>query len=169
MSRGVSPLPWIALVPLAALPVGCGSSTPRLNIPSVELAISDSVRAEHHLTVNVDCPPDVEKRAGVAFACRIRLAAGSYQVNAVETDDNGRVRYESRAPLVVLNTYAIEQAIEHSLAGRGRPGARVKCPAPVLQRKDVSFVCRSRTSAQVRRFKVTVVDEAGSVVYKQLL
>jgi len=169
MSRGVSTLPWIALAPLAALPVGCGSSSPRLNIPTVERAIAASVQAEHHLTVNVDCPPDVEKRAGVTFACRIRLAAGSYQVHAVETDGNGRVRYESRAPLVVLNTSAIERAIERSLAGRGRPSARVSCPAPVLQRKDVSFICSSRAGAQVGRFKVTVLNEAGSVVYKQLV
>jgi hypothetical protein len=69
---------------------------------------------------------------------------------------------------VVLNTAAIERAIERSLAGHGRPSAKVSCPAPVLQRRDVSFVCTSRAAAHVGRFDVTVVDEAGHVIYKQL-
>jgi hypothetical protein len=169
MPTGVRPSPFIAAAVLTPFLVACGSSAPRLNISTVERAIVHSVRIEHHLKVSAACPPAIERRAGVTFVCRVELAAGSYEVNAVETNGDGRVRYENRAPLVVLDTAAVERAIDASLAGHGHPRAKTSCPGPVLQRRGVSFTCSATAGNQSWRFRVTVANAAGRVDYRELI
>lgn len=168
MPTGVRPPPLIAAALLALSLVACGSSAPMLNVSTVERAIARSVRVEHHLKVSAECPPAIQRRAGVRFVCRVELAVGSYEVNAVETNGDGRVRYENSAPLVVLDTAAVEQAIDKSLSGNGHPSARTSCPAPVLQRRGVSFICTSMAGDQSWRFHVTIANAAGRVTYQEL-
>jgi len=169
MPTGVRPSPFIAAAVLTLFPAACGSSAPKLNVSTIERAIAHSVRVEHHLKVSADCPPAIELRAGVTFVCRVELALGSYEVNAVETNGHGRVRYENRAPLVVLDTAAVERAIDRSLAGHGHPRARTSCPGPVLQRRGVSFICTATAGTQSWRFRVTIANAAGRVTYRQLI
>ena len=153
---------------VAALPVtlsffGCGSSTPALNIVTVERAIASSILTQHHLEVTVVCPTGVPRKAGIVFTCSAKIDVGTYPLRVIETNDNGHVRYENQAPLVVLNVAAVKRAIRQSILSQRHLHATVACPDPVLQGAGIFFVCTATANGQRYRFAATEVDDNGHV------
>ena len=156
-----------SLVALAALLVaGCGSSeTTTMNVVPAEHAIANSILVKHGVHTAVVCPSDVPKKAGQTFTCTAHLAVGAYPVTVVETNDSGHIRYESKQPLIALNTGKVERAIEASIANQRRLRATVSCPAGVLQQSGLTFTCTALVKGKSYTFEVTETDNNGHVRY----
>jgi hypothetical protein len=72
----------------------------------------------------------------------------------------------SSGTATILNTEAVERAIEHSsLAQRGQR-AGVSCPSGVHQKKGVVFSCTAVVGRDTTRFVVTELDGSGQVRYQ---
>jgi hypothetical protein len=150
---------------LACSLVGCGSSKPTLDTAAVQRAIAGSILTQRHVHTTVRCPPKVQRKAGVQFTCVASLQVGSYPVSVTETNGSGRVRYENRAALVILNIKKVENAIAESILRQRHLHATVTCPAEVIQRPSVTFTCTATVSGRPYSFVVTEVDNNGRVRY----
>jgi hypothetical protein len=146
----------------------CGSSQPILDTGLVERAAAASILAEHHLRVTVHCPAGVPKRAGFTFFCTAHLEVGSYPLFVTETNAAGRVRYENRTPLEILDIASVEHAIERSIREQRRVTASVSCPQEVIQRSGVAFVCRAEIAGHSHEVEVLETNDAGHVRYRGL-
>jgi uncharacterized protein DUF4333 len=144
---------------------GCGSSKPALNTRVVQRAVASSILAQRHVHATVACPSKVPRRAGLQFTCMASLEVGTYPVSVVETNAAGRVRYESRAPLIVLDIAAVERAIRQSILSQRRLRSTVTCPAEVIQQAGIVFTCTATVSDKRYPFTVTEVDGNGHVRY----
>jgi hypothetical protein len=67
-----------------------------LNIPHVELGISQSILSQRHLRSTVTCPAEVIQQAGIAFTCTATVKGRRYPFAVTEVDGNGHVRYVGR-------------------------------------------------------------------------
>jgi hypothetical protein len=155
-----------AAAALVAYPLGgCGSSNPALDTAVVQSAIAHSILTQRKVHTNVHCPPKVRRKAGVRFTCIASLQVGSYPVSVIETNGSGHVRYENRAPLVVLDIKKVEGAIRESILRQRHLHATVTCPAEVLQQAGVAFNCTATVGGKPYPFTVTQVDGNGHVRY----
>ena len=158
-----------ALALLAGLLVAaCGSSSaPRetLDVSSIESAIELTIHSEHGITTVVHCPTNAPIEDGFRFVCNAELAVGSYPVNVVEVNKIGGVRYQSSAPLRVLNTYVVERAIADAILKKRHLHSTVRCPAPILQQKGLRFTCMATTNKGTTPFTVTEVNSVGGVTF----
>jgi hypothetical protein len=136
-----------------------------LHTTSIEQAISSSILAQHHLHARVSCPSQVQRRAGVRFVCDARLDVGTYPVPVTEVNDRGRVRYENRSRLAVLDVTRVQQAIARSIAGQRHLRATVSCPREVLERAGLSFSCAIVVARRHYSFSVRELDGYGHVRY----
>ncbi len=144
---------------------GCGASTPTLSVGPVERAIAASILAQHHLRTTVRCPTDAPRRAGFAFTCKAELDVGAYPVLVTETNARGHVRYLNQAPLAVLDIASVEQAIGQSIRAQRGLRSTVSCPAEVIQKAGVAFMCTATVAGRGYPFAVTEVDNHGHVRY----
>lgn len=152
----------------AVLVAGCGSSggsSTTLNVVPAQHAIASSILVKHGVHTTVVCPTNVPEKTGQTFTCTAHLAAGAYPVTVVETNDNGHVRYESKQPLVALNTGKVERAIEASIASQRKLRATVACPSAVLQQAGITFTCTAEVQGKSYPFEVTETDDHGHVKY----
>ncbi len=163
---GCAHLTSVAVALLAGMCVSaCGSSTPRLNIALVEHAVAKSILTERDLHATVACPSKVPQKAGHVFTCIAHLDVGAYPVTVTETNGSGRVRYENRRPLVVLNIAKVDHAITASIFHQRGLGATVTCPAGVLQHVGIVFTCTATIDGKRYPFVVREVDGRGHVRY----
>ncbi len=153
-----------AAVAVAAL-AGCGSSKPTLNTGVVERAVASSILAQRHVHATVACPSMVPRRVRLQFTCTARLEVGTYPVSVVQTNGAGRVRYESRAPLIVLDIAAVKRAITQSILSQRHLRSTVVCPAEVIQQAGIVFTCKAVVSGKRYPFTVTEIDGNGHVRY----
>lgn len=114
---------------------------------------------------NVHCPPKLPREAGLVFTCTAKLTVGSYPVSVNETNGSGHLRYENRAPLVILNSKKVEAAIRQSILRQRYLSATVGCPTEVLQEAGITFTCLATIRAKSYPFTVTEVDGNGRVRY----
>jgi Domain of unknown function (DUF4333) len=155
----------VALSPAAASLAACGSSAPTLDVVRVERAIAATIRTQHQLVVTVVCPSTVPRKAGFVFTCRANLGAGAYPVPVTETNGSGHVRYDSQAPLVVLDVAPVERSIKRSILNQRRLRSTVTCPTDVLKWAGTSFICTATAGGRSYRFAVTEIDKYGRVRY----
>jgi hypothetical protein len=156
------------LVAVAALTMalaGCGSPAPALDTTAVEHAIASSILAQHRLNAEVDCPSDVERKAGVTFACTAKLDVGTYPVVVTEINNRGGVRYENRSRLAVLDVAKVRRAIGSSILDQRRLHSTVTCPLEVIQQAGVHFTCTATVAGRRYPVAVTELDSAGHVRY----
>ena len=146
---------------------GCGSSTKTIARTKVERAIANSIAKERGLYTTVLCPGAVPQRSGYVFTCNAQLQVGDYPISVTEVDGSGQVRYESSAPLVVLDVAKVQRAIETSVLSERGLHATASCPAEVRQEAGLSFRCSAavKGSAQSYPFMVSQLDGAGHVRY----
>jgi hypothetical protein len=131
-----------------------------LNTVTVQRAVAASILTQHHLYTTVRCPPDVTRKAGVAFTCTASLNIGTYPILVTETNDSGHVRYQNNAPLVALDIASVEQAIKQSIHSQRHLDATVVCPAEVIQKAGTIFTCTAALNGQRYPFEVTEIDRA---------
>jgi hypothetical protein len=142
---------------------GCGAGAPTLGTRTIETAVAESILVQHGVRTAVQCPRGVARRAGVVFTCTVRLDAGSYPVTVTENDGHGRVRYESRAPLALLQAARVERAIAAAILAQRHLRAHVSCPATILQQAGLRFSCLATIGARSYPFDVSEVNAAGRV------
>jgi hypothetical protein len=150
---------------LSGMLAACGSSDEKLDTQQVQRAIAASILAQHAVRANVQCPANVARKAGQAFTCFATLDVGSYPVAVTEKDDAGHVRYGSAAPLVPLDVAKVESSIADSILAQRHLTSRVRCPATVLQRTGLRFICTATVAGRSYPFEVTETDAAGHVRY----
>jgi len=143
-----------------------GSSARTLDSVKVERAIASSIMAQRHLHATVSCPAEVIQRAGHTFTCTARLDVGAYPVTATEVGDGGKVRFEDSAPLIALDIAKVERAIEQSIRSQRHLPSTVVCPAEVIQRAGIAFMCTATVGHRSYPFAVTEVDGNGHVRYE---
>ena len=108
--------------------------------------------------------------AAAILAASLALNACSSSLSNVAGSSRSAVRSSSSpAGLTtsgrVLNTLAVELAIEHrALTQRGKH-IRVSCPSGIPQRKGVVFYCTAYYARSTTPFTVTEVDGVGDVHY----
>lgn len=157
---------------LAASFVGCGKTEPTqktqatLNTVTVERAIASSILAQRHLHTTVSCPSDTPRKAGLRFTCTASLEVGTYRVSAREINGAGRVRYQNKAPLVVLDIAKAKRAIEQSIRSQRHLPSTVSCPAEVIQRAGIAFTCTATVNGRSYPFAVSEVDGSGRIRYE---
>jgi Domain of unknown function (DUF4333) len=157
---------------LAASLAGCGKTEPTrkteatLNTVTVERAIASSILAQRHLHARVSCPSETPRKAGLLFTCTASLDVGTYRVSATEINGAGRVRYQNKAPLVVLDIAKVERAIEQSIRSQRHLPSTVTCPAEVIQRAGIAFTCKASVGGRSYPFAVREVDGDGHVRYE---
>ena len=66
---------------------------------------------------------------------------------------------------VILNTNAVAQAIQNSIAAQRHLVSRVTCPVNIVQRKGVVFNCEASVHARNFPVVVTEVDGRGHVTF----
>ena len=137
---------WALLSLGALVPVACGgsSSVPTLKVRPVELAIEQSIRAGHGISTTVKCPANEPLKSGRRFTCSAALDVGAYPVSVVELNAKGGVSYSNSAPLRILNSHVVEQAIVASIRRERHLSSTVVCPASILQAKGLVFTCTAR-------------------------
>jgi hypothetical protein len=69
------------------------------------------------------------------------------------------------APSVILDTGAVERAIEQSILSQRHIRATASCPSGVLQRKGLTFPCLVTYPGGRTTFIVTQLDDKGNVHY----
>jgi hypothetical protein len=153
---------------LVALLCGCGraSSTPTLSTATVERAIAASILTQRHVRAAVACPSRVPLETGVVFTCTAELGVGTYPVSVTELNQSGHIRYQNPAPLVILNIAKVQRAIAQSILSQRHLPATVSCPAEVLQRPGIVFVCTATIRGVRYPFEVTEADGRGDVRYR---
>jgi hypothetical protein len=144
---------------------GCGTNAGVLHTTSIERAISSSILTQHHLYAHVSCPSQVRRSAGVRFVCDAQLDVGTYPVAVTELNDRGRVRYENRSRLTVLDIARVRAAIARSIASQRHHHATVTCPREVLQQAGLSFSCTVIVAGHHYSFSVRELDSYGHVRY----
>ncbi len=84
----------IALVGASTLTFGaCGTKT--VNIGNLETGIADQVKKDTGAKdVTVDCPDEVEAKAGGTFDCKVDADGNTATFAITQKDDNGNVRWE---------------------------------------------------------------------------
>lgn len=164
----------LLLGPVACLVLAaCGSTAaPPLDSSVVARAIGRSILDQRHIHTNVDCPDDVPVQDAFSFTCQAALEVGRYLVRVTEIDGRGHVRWNTRAPLAVLDMKIVRAAIERTLHHERRVRSYVACPHQVLLQKGLTFICTatvphatSRLQAGQYVFDVTEVDRDGDVRY----
>jgi hypothetical protein len=70
----------------------------------------------------------------------------------------------TKAP-VILNTKAVEHAIEASILTQRKLTADVDCPSGVHQQKGLTFRCIATTTGAKATFVVRQTDDQGHVTY----
>ncbi len=130
---------------------------------SIRAAIEQSIVKERGLTTVVVCPPAEPRKTGLHFTCTARLNVGSYPVTVVELNTRGDVKYSNSSPLRVLNSRAVELAIQRAITKERHLGSTVTCPKEILQQKGLVFTCSAKTTHGVGTFTVTEVDNDGHV------
>jgi Domain of unknown function (DUF4333) len=157
----------VALVSVVCVSA-CGSSSQRrLNIAQVERAVATSILKERGLHTTVACPSKVPQEAGHVFTCMAHPGVGAYPVTVTETNGSGYVRYENRAPLIVLNVVTVQRAITTSILKQRRLRSTVTCPSEVLQQAGVVFTCTATINGKGSQypFIVSEIDGKGHVRY----
>lgn len=167
MATGEAARALVTLAILGACASSCGSSEARLKSGRVERAVAAAIKREHSISAAVSCPRTIPRRAGYSFTCLAHLDAGVYPVAVTVTDSAGRMRFESRKPLTVLDSDQVQTAIVTSIARQRRLAATVTCPTEVLQQIHLSFYCSAKVMGSNRKypFKVTEVNTRGRVRY----
>ena len=97
------------------LATGCGSGSSTLDTTRIEHAVAASIFAQRGVRTTVSCPSGIPVKTGHSFACTAKLDVGNYAVTVTETNSKGRVRYENKQPLVVLNIVKVQSAIATSI------------------------------------------------------
>jgi hypothetical protein len=145
--------------PLALLALaGCTST---LNTGELEGATRQQFKTSVGVEVAaVDCPDDVDAKAGATFTCTVTGKDGSsasFQVT--QTDDEGHVKFGDR----FVKTARLEQALTKEIGA----GGTVECPDVVVLEKGATFDCAATKSGQDATVGVTINDTAGAdVSYK---
>jgi hypothetical protein len=156
------------LAGLVAAACGSSSSPPKassLKVAGVEHAIELSIRKEHGIATVVHCPSHVPVQDGFRFTCNADLAVGVYPLNVVEVTKKGGVRYSSSTPLQVLDGQTVERAIQKAILKERHLHSTVRCPAPILQQKGLTFTCTATTKKGSGPFTVTEVNSIGGVTF----
>jgi hypothetical protein len=157
--------PLAAVLPVALLLVGCGSSSSTLDTASIEKAIAGSILKQHNVRTTVHCPSGVKRKAGVEFSCAAKLEVGSYPVSVTETNSSGHVRFGSTAPLAILDVAKVQSAIETSILSQRHLKSTVRCPAQVLQQTGLAFACTATVNGRAYPFAVSQDNSSGHVRY----
>jgi len=153
------------------LATGCGGSTPSttssktLAVAPVEHAIQLSILKQRGIKTPVSCPANSPLKTGYRFQCNALLNVGAYPVTVIETNTAGGVSYVNKAPLRVLDSPAIESAIQLAVRHQRHLSATVSCPKLILEAKGLSFTCTIKTKRGLGKFSVTEVDEHGHVTF----
>jgi hypothetical protein len=106
--------------------------------------------------VSVDCPGDVEAKAGATFTCTARAADGSTAaVHVVQTDDDGNVRISAE----LVNIPSLEKKLANQIGGN----ATVDCPdSLIVARKGRQFVCDAKDEeGTTGKLRVTFENDQG--------
>lgn len=85
----------LAAAVVAALAIACGTET--LDSNRVERVIKDDIeRQSGPGTIEVECPEEIEARAGAKFTCTARAEGAEAPVEVTQRDDEGNIRWEIR-------------------------------------------------------------------------
>ena len=152
------------------LATGCGSGSSTLDTARIEHAVAASIFAQRGVRTTVSCPSGIPVKTGHSFACTAKLDVGSYPVTVTETNSKGRVRYENKQPLVVLDIVKVQSAIATSILHQRGLKATVTCPQQVLQQAGIAFTCTAVVAGRPTRypFLVTQTNDTGHVRYEGL-
>lgn len=152
---------------ILGLLAGCGGGSQKsVDNVTVARAIAASILSQHRVRTSVSCPAKVPAVAGIGFTCVARLDAGSYPVAVIVKDSAGHVRYGNRAPLVVLDIARVQRSITASIRSQRHLAATVRCPADVLGRAGLKFLCTAQVAARAYPFAVEEIDSSGHVRYR---
>lgn len=104
---------------------------------------------------SVDCPDDVEAKAGARFECVATGTDGSTAaVNVVQTDDEGNVKISAK----LVNIPSVEAELARQIGG----DSTVDCPDTlVIARRDTSFVCEATDKDTTGKIRVTFQNDEG--------
>jgi hypothetical protein len=87
-------LPALATALVVAVPLaGCGTS--QLNTDKAETEIEKGLKSQLNLTsVDVQCPSEVEIKAGSKFECPVTAGKDKGTVEVTQQDDQGNIRWQ---------------------------------------------------------------------------
>jgi hypothetical protein len=87
-------LPALATALVIAVPLaGCGTS--KLNTDKAETEIEKGLKGQLNLTsVDVQCPSEVEIKAGSKFQCPVTAGKDKGTVEVTQQDDQGNIRWQ---------------------------------------------------------------------------
>jgi hypothetical protein len=142
---------------VAALAAACGTSV--LDTGEVGTEIAARIEEQTGADVeSVDCPGDVEAKAGATFTCTVTATDGtSLAIDVEQTNDDGALSFQ--AP--ILHTTEAEQVIAADIGG----GTTVDCPELVIVQAGATFDCALGGGGS-GTVTVTLKDDNGNFDYE---
>lgn len=118
---------------------------------------------EQIAATEADCPDDSDAGDGDAIRCRVESSDGtSLLVDAVQTDDEGRLRLATR----LLKTRETEMVLADRLnATVGVPLGPIDCTDLVEVKKGGTFECSGDTLAGNVAIRAKFTDDGGNFTY----
>ena len=109
-----------------------------------------------------DCPDDSDAGDGDAIRCRVESLDGtSFLVDAVQTDDEGRLRLTTR----LLKTRTTEMALENRLNGTVGGFVPIDCTDLVEVKKGGTFKCSGAGLGVRVAIRAKFTDDGGGFTY----
>lgn len=150
------PVAAILLAGLACAVAACGA------LDTAQLEELTAQRIESVIGVApaaVDCPDDVEAKAGDAFSCTVTGTDGtSAEIQVVQTNDEGNVEVTGK----LLRTRELEQAIIDQLGA-----TQVSCPEIVAVEAGKTIECAAAAGEDAATVVVTIENDNGDVTFRR--
>jgi hypothetical protein len=86
----------VRLVAVAALAIAAAACSKTLDTDGLEGELKSQIEAQTDSTItSVECPPDVEAKAGETFTCTAEEGSGTtFTIRVTQRDDAGNVDWE---------------------------------------------------------------------------
>ncbi|MFN8186210.1 MAG: DUF4333 domain-containing protein [Gaiellales bacterium] len=145
---------WLAALALAL--AACGT----LDTSQLEQLVSERIEAVIGFApASVDCPKDVEAKAGDVFSCTVTGSDGSTaEIEVTQKNDEGNVDVAGN----LLKTQQLEQAIKDQLGA-----TEVSCPEIVAVEAGKTVDCDAAAGSDKATIVVTIENDNGDVTFQR--
>ena len=154
----------VLLVVLASLALtACGKDEEVLDHNHIAAVIEEGIDDQLDLSMNVECPDDVEQRKGGKFKCTATSSDDKeFKVFATQQDAKGNVDWKAD----ILPPGPIERSIAEEIFSKRAIRVTLDCPVAVPLEEDYKFTCEAEDDkGNTQDIKARLTDDEGNVTW----
>jgi hypothetical protein len=151
-----------ALVLCSLLAAGCGG-TKKVDSSTVEKGIESQIHVLTAKPASVNCPDNVESKAGQTFTCTATLSNGAEGKVKVDEPKKGQFEYSLVPGSLMMPGAVLEDKVKKDLEQAGVSNASVNCPDNVIIKVGTTVTCDVKSSTKTGKVTFTFSDASGTV------